>query len=136
MEYEDMSGGNRSKWEFEYTAKVLAEGARKQMDFRRERVAQWTAAKDKAMTEVRESGIEVSESMAESFANYGQTTAMGPKVMVRADLQSKLTECHGKIRQHAQAAAEYDGWVQFLEANPEARVKLTQADWLYFFGKR
>jgi hypothetical protein len=61
--------------------------------------------------------------------------SMGPRVMVRADLHQKLTECHSKIQAHTQAAAEYDGWIQVLTANAESRLKLTQADWLYFFGK-
>ena len=59
----------------------------------------------------------------------------GPQIMVRADLRKKLAECHSKIQSHQQAADEYDGWVQVLGANPENRMKLTQADWLYFFGK-
>ena len=59
----------------------------------------------------------------------------GPQVMVRGDLQKKLSECHTKSQSHQQAADEYDGWVQVLSANQEARLKLTQADWLYFFGK-
>ena len=50
-------------------------------------------------------------------------------------LQRKLTECHQKIESHRKATREYEGWVQVLRANPEQRLKLTQADWLYFFGK-
>ncbi len=130
-----IGNGNRDGWEFEYTASKLAEGAAKQKDFRLGRVAWWTEAKAKVMAEVKESGLEVSESVAASISNYASTQMAGPKVMVRADLQQKLSECHTKIQTHQQAADEYDGWVQVLAANPEARLKLTQADWLYFFGK-
>lgn len=128
-------GGNRKSWEFEYTAKALADGARTQMAFRLARVERWTEAKAKVMADVKEGGIEVSESAGADFGNAYKTQLAGPQVLVRADLQAKLTECHQKIGEHQQKAGEYDGWIQLLDANPEARVKLTQSDWLYFFGR-
>lgn len=129
-----IGSGIRDEWEFEYTASKLADGAEKQREFRVGRVAWWREAKERVMAEVREAGIEISESVAAQISNY-QTGSIGPQVMVRADLQKKLTECHQKIQSHQQAADEYDGWIQVLRANPEQRLKLTQADWLYFFGK-
>lgn len=128
-----IGSGNRAEWEFEYTASKLAEGAAKQKEFRIGRVEWWTEAKAMVMAEVKESGLEVSESVAAGISNYTQMA--GPQVMVRGDLQKKLSECHTKIQTHQQAADEYDGWVQVLAANPEARLKLTHADWLFFFGK-
>jgi hypothetical protein len=125
---------NRNDWEFEYTASKLAEGARAQLAFRRGRIEAWTKAKREVMAEIKESGIEVSESMGAGFSNY--TEKMGPQVMVRGDLQRKLTECHAKIREHEKEADEIGGWIQVLEANPEARLKLNHSDWIYFFGKR
>ncbi len=126
--------GKRDQWEFEYTAAKLAEGAIAQREFRRGRAAWWANAKDQLMTEIRQSGLEVSESVAAGISNYTGTRMEGPQVMVRADLQKKLSECHAKIQSHQQAADEYEGWVQVLKANSENRLKLTQADWLYFFG--
>ncbi len=130
-----VGSGNRDEWEFEYTASKLAEGAKAQREFRLGRVAWWTEAKAKVMAEVRETGLEVSESVAASISNYANTSMAAPQISVRADLQKKLAECHAKIQSHQQAADEYDGWGQVLGANPESRLKLTQADWLYFFGK-
>lgn len=131
-----IGSGKRDEWEFEYTAAKLAEGAKSQREFRLGRVAWWTEAKAKVMAEVKDAGIEVTESVAASISNYATTTQMdGPQIRVRTDLQKKLVECHNKIQGHQQAASEYDGWVQVLSANPESRLKLTQADWLYFFGK-
>ncbi|MES2942976.1 MAG: hypothetical protein V4772_08935 [Pseudomonadota bacterium] len=128
--------GKRDEWEFEYTAAKLAEGATAQKAHRLSRVEAWTKAKAKVMAEVRESGIEVTESIAADMKSYANSIqGMGPQVKVRTDLQQKLTECHQKIQTHTTAAAEYDGWIQVLLANPENRLKLTQADWLYFFGK-
>lgn len=131
--------GKRDEWEFEYTASKLAEGAQVQKEFRLSRVKVWADAKAKLMAEVKESGLEVTESVAaqmgSTYASNNVRGAGGPTINVRADLQTKLQECHSKIQSHDQAAAEYDGWVQVLNANPETRLKLTQADWLYFFGK-
>lgn len=124
---------NRQEWEFEYTAARLAEGALAQKEHRLSRVQFWEGAKEKVLTEIRETGIEVTESMGDS-KSYN-SVGMGPQVMVRTDLQRKLTECHQKIIAHRTAAAEYDGWIQVLQANAESRLKLTQNDWLYFFGK-
>lgn len=132
-----MDFGKRTEWEFEYTASKLADGAEAQKAHRLSRVEAWTEAKAKVMAEVKDSGIEVTESVAADMKSYSNTTSAGygPRVTVREDLQRKLTECHGKILTHTAAAAEYDGWIQVLRANPEKRLLLTQADWLYFFGK-
>lgn len=128
--------GKRTEWEFEYTANKLADGAEAQKTHRLSRVEAWSEAKAKVMAEVKDSGIEVTESVATDMKSYSTTSAgYGPRVTVRDDLQRKLTECHGKIQTHTAAAAEYDGWIQVLRANPEKRLPLTQADWLYFFGK-
>ena len=131
-----ISNGKRDEWEFEYTASKLAEGAAAQKAHRLSRVEWWTAAKERLMAEVRESGLEVSESVAALLSSSTSTQFdEGPQITVRPDLQKKLAECHGKIQSHRRAVAEYDGWEQVLRANPESRLKLTQADWLYFFGK-
>ena len=60
----------RNDWEFEYTASKLTESAIKQKEFRISRVAWWSEAKDNVMSEVRESGLEVSESIASSTQSY------------------------------------------------------------------
>jgi hypothetical protein len=132
----NIGSGKRDEWEFEYTASKLAEGATAQKAHRLSRAEWWTKAKAEVMAEVRDSGIEITESMA-AAANYlsNSTQGMGPKIGINPHLQQKLGECHAKINAHQLAAAEYDGWEQVLRANPEARLKLTQADWLYFFGK-
>jgi hypothetical protein len=125
----------RQDWEFEYTASDLAAGARTQLAFRLERVKFWKTAKDVVMAEIKESGIEVQESLAVGSSNYASKALHGPQVMVRADLQQDIAECHDKIQTHQRAADDYEAWAAMLEANASARVKLTQSDWQYFFGK-
>lgn len=126
----DNTHSNRHGWEFDYTARDLAKAAQTKADYRESREKWWVEAQAKVMTEVKASGIEVSESIAQAYSNSGR----GPQVMVRADLQTSLVECHNKIQEHNQAAWEYRGWIAVLEANPEARLKLRHSDWLYFFG--
>ena len=130
-----IESGNRGEWEFEYTASKLAEGAASQKAFRLSRVTAWTEAKDKVMAEVRDGGIQVTESVAAGMSSYSSTQSFGPQIGIDPAFQKKLAECHTKIQSHQQAANEYDGWIQVLSANSESRHKLTQQDWLYFFGK-
>jgi len=124
--------GLRKDWTFEYTARDLAAAAIKQREDRTARKKRWEDQYASVMAEVKASGIEVSESLANAVSN--STYGRGPQVMVRADLQTKLSECHSRIQTHDNAAREYDAWSLVLAANEEARLKLNHADWLYFFG--
>lgn len=126
----------RDEWEFEYTAAKLADAAEAQRDFRNGRVAAWEAKKEEVMKKVKETGLTVHEGPAAGFSNYtSNSVGGGAHVMVDATLQSDLSECVTKISTHRAAAADYDGWVRVLRANPEKRVVLHHDDWLYFFGK-
>jgi histidinol-phosphate/aromatic aminotransferase/cobyric acid decarboxylase-like protein len=123
----------RKLWSFEYTASKLAEAAKNKREHHTERLAWWREQKEAVMDEVKASGIEVSESLAMTVNSSNQR--MGPQVMVRNDLQRKLTECFEKLKEHQAKIQEYDGWVQVLTANPESRLELHHDDWLFFFGK-
>lgn len=130
---------NRDEWEFEYTCAKLSEAANAQKEHRLARVKAWTEKKGEVMQKIKDSGLNVHESVAEQFANYGGTTSnagFGAQITVDTTLQRDLSECVTKIASHRAAATEYDGWIQMLNANPEARVKLTHDDWMFFFGKR
>lgn len=122
----------RKEWEFKYTAKKLAEGARTKMAFHEGRLEFWKGAKEKVMAEISEAGIEVSE----SSAGYSNSSAMTPQVMVRNDLQRKLTESHQKIIEHTNHVATYSGWIEVFDANPENQLALHADDYLFFFGKK
>ena len=129
-----LDSGNREEWVFEYSSNQVLQGANQQKEFRLSKVQWWKAAKEKVMAEIRESGIEINESLA--ALTYSTTSAMSPKIKVNETLQKQLLECHNKIQQHQQAADEYEGWIQVLKDNPDLDLKLTQADWLYFFRQR
>lgn len=126
----------RDHWSFEYTAAALEKAARAKVDFHAGRLTFWRSAKEATMKEVREAGIEVDEGVDVGAQYHSNTTRLqGPRVMVRTDLQGKLTECAGKIREHADKVTEYDGWVQVLAADPGKRLSLHSDDYLFFFGK-
>jgi hypothetical protein len=123
----------RTEWTFEYTASKLSEAAQVKRDHRKARLEWWESKRSEVMSEVKDSGLEVSESLA---MDYSKTSpGVGPQVMVRNDLQRKLTECYGKIKEHAEAMRQYEGWRQVFAANPESRLSLQYDDWLYFFGE-
>lgn len=126
---------NRADWEFEYTARNLATAATGQRDFRLGRVKAWEEKKGEVMVKIKESGLTVHEGPAASMSNYTTSNSGGAHVMVDTTLQRDLSECVSKIASHRAAAAEYEGWIQVLEANPEARLKLKHDDWMFFFGK-
>lgn len=130
-----IENGKRAEWEFEYTALKLVSGAKAQLEFRIGRRKWWEEAKEKLISEIKESGLEISESVAAGTSYSNTANLVRPQVLIRADLQTKLSECSTKISAHQQAINEYSGWIQVLEANPEQRLKLTQSDWLYFFGR-
>lgn len=132
MNFSNGHAMNRDEWEFDYAAERLAKAAEKKMLYRQSRVKWWEEQKAAVLAQIKESGIEVNEGIG---AKYSNSTAQTPQVMVRADLQTKLTECHNKIREHMSAAREYDGWRQILTANISYTLKLKNGDWLYFFGE-
>ena len=134
-----VGSGNRDEWEFEYAASKVAEGARAQKAFRESRVEFWQSAYERCMAEIKDRGLEVVESEAQmagqSYAIANTRGIITPQIKVHTELQQRLTEAHQKVAEHRQMVAVYDGWVQVLEANAEARLKLAHADWLFFFGK-
>ena len=122
----------RQKWTFAYTAAQLEAAALKQRDLRLSRLQWWKDKMQEVMKEVRESGIEINESIAASYSNkFGNA----PQVMVRADLQGRLVECHQRIQLHDRLSHEYEGWAQACRANQATSFNLQIDDWLFFFGK-
>lgn len=136
MDYNDMRYGkvviNRSEWEFEYSASELAIAAETKKLYRQSRIEWWENEKEKLLVEIKESGLEISEDLATSYSN-GAGNA--PQLKVKPELQKKIAECHQRIQKHKEAMREYDGWAQVLDANKKSNLKLTHADWLFFFGR-
>lgn len=127
---------NRSDWEFEYPAEVLAKAATEKRDHHNTRLAWWVAQQDAVMADVKSKGLEISESQSSLYSVAGALSGgQGAQVIVKNEYQMKLNECHVKIQQHAKLVKEYDGWVQVLDGNRASALKLKHSDWLFFFSK-
>jgi hypothetical protein len=141
MAYTFNTENNRSDWEFEHLGSELLEGAKKKEEFRRARLGWWKDQKDKVMQTIKESGLEVQESLALQYSSASNNINAlrgghsGAQIVVRNDLQDKLNECHSKIREHEAASIEYNAWVQVFSRNQTKTFKLKQGDWLFFFGE-
>ncbi len=131
-----MQSGKRFEWTFQCESSKLAEGAKTQRDYRLSRVAFWKQARDRIIEEIKQSGVEISESLSAQSAVYTGTRHRAmTQVTVRGDLQVKLSECHAKIQSHQEAADEYDAWALVLSDNSRVALTLNYGDWAYFFGK-
>lgn len=122
----------RQEWEFEYTAGKLADAAKLKMESHTKRLEWWEAKKKEVMQKVRDSGIEIHDSVAASYSNT--KGGYGPEIKIDIGMQRDLSECQSKILEHTALIKSYDGWVQVLEANKESRLKLSHEDWLFFFA--
>jgi len=129
----------RNEWKFRYTASQLANAAKEKRDHHQSRLEWWNNKQKEVVAQIKENGLEVSEastlaseySIAASSAHWFGNA----QLVVNTDYQKKLNECHQKIQSHKNKAAEFDGWLQMLESNPDAIVPLDSEDFLFFFGK-
>lgn len=124
---------NRIEWEFEYSASKLAVGAQVKLETHLRKLAWWEKKKAETMQKVRDSGIEIRDSVAASY--YSNTKGgYGPQIEVDAGMQRDLSECQNKILEHNKLVEDYKCWIEVLSANPDSRHRLHHDDWLYFFG--
>jgi len=132
MDYPNGNKINRDIWEFEYRGNDLVTAAEAKRAYHQSRVDWWEKKKQEVFLEIKESGLEINESLAQQYmSNAGR----GPQVMIKTELQENMSECHNKIQSHMALVREYDGWAQVLSANKTAIVPLKYGDWLFFFGR-
>ena len=125
----------REAWKFDYTAQRLAEAAQRKVDWHRERLAFWAGRREETLATIRAEGLEIDEKIAVGLQTpKGRDWERAHRISVRDDLRLELDEVLQKLKEHTERLAEYEGWRQMLAANPEARLSLDIADWLYFFG--
>jgi hypothetical protein len=125
----------RKSWTFGYKGEDLSVAARRKEGFHRERLEAWKKVKDKTMESIREDGLCIGEGPAAGFRRTKRRDWDDAQVTVREDLSRRLDQCLEKLGHHTGMADSYAGWLQVLEAVPEARLELDHDDWLYFFGR-
>lgn len=126
----------RNDWKFEYPARVLAKAAAHRLAYHDERLAFWRAKKDEVWATIRREGLEVDERIVLADRSPKSVDFVrGAKVLVRNDLQADLDEVLNKLKVHTNLRAQFDGWHQALEANPDAVLQLDIEDWQFFYGR-
>lgn len=131
----------RDEWRFTHTAEELLTAATAQRDFRAGRVKVWEDKKQEVITRIRESGINVNDSIAaEMSANPGKYLSThgrrGPQITIDATMQADLDECFSKIQHHRELLDQYAAWVQVFDSRDATETfELQHDDWMFFFGK-
>jgi hypothetical protein len=125
----------RAEWTFEYTGKKLALAARAKLDHHQSRMDAWKLKKQEVINKIRGEGLEIDERIALGLPHpKPRDWERGAQVMIRNDLREDLDEILRKLAFHANGINDYEGWVQVLEANPDAVLHLDHEDYLFFFG--
>lgn len=123
----------RSEWKFQYNAQELKHSAGERAEIHLKKQSWWEDKKAGVMQKIKETGIEIQDSVA---ASYSVTKgSFGPQIKIDPGLQRDLTECQDKIMEHNKKAQSYLGWVQILSTRSDT-YELDYDDWLYFFGSQ
>jgi hypothetical protein len=117
----------REKWEFECSAKDLAEAANKKKVHHKERLSWW----EKKHAEIKANPeIEIYEGIGAQYSN----TKIAPEAMLSHKTQKGFRECNERINFHKDMVAKYDAWSQVLKSNHSKNLSLNHDDWIFFFG--
>lgn len=139
---QNYGNGLRTQWEFTYTARQVAYGARKQKEYRDSRRALWEAKHNEVLEQIRAQGLLVNsgamESMLETMtvaSSYmkGGNSGSTPTISIDKKLQDKFTESFRKKEEHLALSEQYEVWIQTLEAQPDEVLKITYEDFKFFF---
>lgn len=127
----------RANWTFVYTAGQLAYGAKKQKEYREDRVRIWKEKYAIQVEKLKSEGVTIDRSVADTMSITTTYLKGGPgaasRIKIDPELERKVIECEHKVREHERLRDEYEGWIQALSAQPEKKLEVTQADFLFFF---
>lgn len=125
---------NRSNWRFQYRVAFVYDAVIKKKAHHLARLEFWKGAQTKVLSDCKEQGLVVHESLAGS--NYmNKSPGYGPRIEIPESLQLKLNESTLKITEHTNKEAQYDAWAQVLISQPKTNtLDLDQEDYLFFFG--
>lgn len=123
----------RNEWQFNFAVSELIEPTQKKIDAHTAKLKWWENKKAEVMQKVRESGIEIHDSVAASYSNT--KGGFGPEIKIDVTMQRDLSECQQKIMEHSLLLKTYQGWLELFKHNPNNRLELHADDWLFFFGE-
>jgi len=132
----------RNSWVFNYTITEVKDAAIVKVAYHKNRLEYWKKQKDDKLVEIKESGIDINESLGLKMTNYGKGS-MSASVTIDEKMQEDLLEAVGAIEKHTNKVAEYQLWVDTLakaegsniSAPPRLTLELKHDDVVYFFGK-
>jgi len=130
----------RGTWSFRLPLTEVLTAAERQKKAREDRIAWWTNMGESVMQEIKDSGIEIKESISFAKMSYN-ARGHNPQVQIRTDLQDKIIECHDRIKFHKEDLDRYNSWIAFLKVghflNDKAGntpfMDLTYDDYNFFF---
>ena len=125
----------RHDWKFSYKVSAVLGAAQTKIAHHESRFDFWLVKKSEVMARIKESGIDVKESLAgKEYSNIAR--GLGARVVIDATMQQDLNECTNKISEHNLHKGEYQSWAYVLANQPQdATLELDYADYLFFFGK-
>src|SRR5687767_2171867 len=111
----------RSSWEFPYPADKLHAAASTKVEFHQERLAAWEQARDDTMTKIKESGLQIDESVMEDYGKLSYSNSgRRPGVTIDDEMLRDLNESVRKIEEHKGFIADYEAWVEVLAEQGKA----------------
>jgi|HubBroStandDraft_4_1064222.scaffolds.fasta_scaffold99963_2 hypothetical protein len=130
----------RNEWKFMRKAQDILSGADSKLAHHKSRLEFWVSMKAETLTKIKEDGLEISDSLAAGVWGAGvqqlsNAANRGAQVLVRAEYQNDLNECHAKINEHQHKIQSYSSWVQFLSGPTPVEVEMDIDDHLFFFGE-
>ena len=115
----------RNEWRFQFEAGSVADAARREAAYHRERYAWWLAEQDRVTAEVERSGVQIRE--------FEVTGGRQKQVVIDPTLQGRLSECDRKMQRHTEEAEQYEMWADAMDAMPTEQIyDLDPEDVRYF----
>jgi hypothetical protein len=123
----------RNEWTFQYLAREIGAASTQKREHHESRLTFWRDELVKAEAALREKGVEFRE--APMTSSYGATHRTD--VVIDPTLQSRVSECRGKVQTHESQAYEFARWERTFDkahADAPAKVYDLNADDLAYFG--
>lgn len=114
----------RNEHLFQFTGEELAKASKAEATYHFGRAIWWKAEQELAAKKARETGVEVRE------VEVSGGTEM--QIVLDGTLQSRLTLCQWKIREHRKAADEFQIHAATYASNPSRSYELQPDDVIYF----